>query len=96
MIESIIQSIRHITGLCGESHPSILLSSIGMMSCLIHYIRRLKRKITLAISSSSLHAPHGSEMEEAHYREKENFEKLGPRDSPFPYLPGRYEEEEKF
>ena len=73
MIESLIQSIRHITGLCGESHPSILLSSIGMMSCLIHYIRRLKRKITLAISSSSLHAPHGSEMEEANYREEEKF-----------------------
>ncbi len=96
MIESTILSIQHITGLCGESHPSILLSSIGMMSCLIHYIRRLKRKITLAISNSSLYAPHGSEMEEARYREEENFEKLGPRDFPFPYLPGRYREEEKF
>ena len=95
MIESIIQSIRHITGLCGESHPSILLSSIGLMSCLIHYIRRLKRKITLAISNSSLYAPHGSEMEEARYREEENFEKLGPRDFPFPYLPGRYVEKSK-
>ena len=96
MIESIILSIQHITGLCGESHPSILFGSIGLLSCLIHYISRLKRKITLAISNSSLHAPHGSEMEKAHYREKENFEKLGPRNSPFPYLPGRYEEGSKF
>ena len=95
MIESIIHSIRHITGMCGESHPSILLGSIGLMSCLIHYIRRLKRKITIAISNSSLHAPHGSEMEETHYTEEENFEKLGPRDFSFPYLPGRYEEKSK-
>ena len=69
MIESIIHSIRHITGMCGESHPSILLGSIGLMSCLIHYIRELKRKITLVLLNSSLHAPHGSEMEEADYSE---------------------------
>jgi len=73
MIESIIHSIRHITGMCGESHPSILFGSVGLMSCLIHYIRELKRKINIAIISKSLHAPHGSEMEEANYREEEKF-----------------------
>jgi hypothetical protein len=45
MIESLIQSIRHITGMCGESHPSILLGGIAMMSYGIGLIRRLKERM---------------------------------------------------
>ena len=42
----------------------------------------------------SLYAPHGSEMEEVDYSEEDS-EPLGPDESRIPYLPGRYEENEK-
>ena len=80
--------------MCGESHPSILFGSIGMMSCCIGLIRRLKEKISITLMKRSLYAPHGSEMEEVDYSEEDS-EPLGPDESRIPYLPGRYEENEK-
>jgi hypothetical protein len=65
------------------------------MSCCIGYIRQLKEKITIAIMSKSLHAPHGSEMEESHYAEEDLSDQRSER-PPIPYLPGRYEEVDKF
>ena len=63
-----------------------------MMSYCIGLIRRLKERIL----KSSLHAPHGSEMEETHYSEEDVISNQTSERPPLPYLPGRYEEIDKF
>jgi len=45
MIDSFLHFLKHITGLCGESHPSILMSGAGIISYCIYCIKnKFKRK----------------------------------------------------
>jgi hypothetical protein len=46
MLESLMHFIKHFLGLCGESHPSVLVSGFGFftivtiyISDIIHYIK---------------------------------------------------------
>ena len=32
MIESIIHTLKHLTGLCGEAHPSLIMSGTALMT----------------------------------------------------------------
>ena len=38
MVESIIHFFKHFIGLCGESHPSILVSGFGLVTIIAIYI----------------------------------------------------------
>ena len=38
MFESIIHFFKHFIGLCGETHPSLLVSGVGFFSLLIVYL----------------------------------------------------------
>jgi|TARA_R110000824_G_scaffold349536_2_gene536429 hypothetical protein len=38
MVESIIHFFKHFTGLCGEAHPSILVSGFGLFTIIAIYI----------------------------------------------------------
>jgi|TARA_B100000131_G_scaffold278837_1_gene283618 hypothetical protein len=48
-MESLIHFLKHITGLCGEAHPSILVSGLGFFTVIIVYlndiINYIKEKI---------------------------------------------------
>ena len=38
MFESVIHFIKHFLGLCGESHPSVLVSGFGFFTIVATYI----------------------------------------------------------
>jgi hypothetical protein len=38
MFESFIHFFKHFLGLCGESHPSVLVSGLGFFSLIVIYI----------------------------------------------------------
>ena len=37
-METILHFFKHLIGLCGETHPSILVSGVGFFSLLIVYL----------------------------------------------------------
>ena len=38
MMESFIHFLKHFTGLCGETHPSILVSGLGFFTIIFVYL----------------------------------------------------------
>tara|TARA_Y100000996_G_scaffold354727_1_gene295028 strand:- start:257 stop:412 length:156 start_codon:yes stop_codon:yes gene_type:complete len=38
MFESLIHFFKHFLGLCGESHPSVLVSGFGLFTIIVIYI----------------------------------------------------------
>ena len=43
-MENLIHFIKHALGLCGESHPSLLVSGAGIIGYCIYCIRQIKNK----------------------------------------------------
>ncbi len=43
MLEMIIHAFRHITGLCGEAHPSLLLSGTAFFTYIMYSIKEIIR-----------------------------------------------------
>jgi len=37
-METILHFFKHLIGICGETHPSILVSGVGFFSLLIVYL----------------------------------------------------------
>ena len=37
-METILHCFKHLIGLCGETHPSLLVSGVGFFSLLIVYL----------------------------------------------------------
>tara|TARA_R100001163_G_C4974104_1_gene132866 strand:- start:343 stop:495 length:153 start_codon:yes stop_codon:yes gene_type:complete len=37
-METILHFFKHLIGLCGETHPSLLVSGVGFFSLLIVYL----------------------------------------------------------
>ena len=54
MIETIIHTFRHITGLCGEEHPSLLVGGTAFFTYVVYnvktiilYVKQLVKEIEL-------------------------------------------------
>ena len=45
MIDSIIHFLKHVTGLCGESHPSILMGGVAIAGLFTYCISKIKNLI---------------------------------------------------
>ncbi len=43
-MESIIHFFKHATGLCGESHPSLLVGGAGIMGYCLYCIKTINYK----------------------------------------------------
>ena len=44
MFDSIIHFLKHLIGLCGEPHPSLLMGGFGIVGYCIHYLRQNKNR----------------------------------------------------
>ena len=45
-MDGIIHFIKHLLGICGEPHPSLLFGGVGIISYCIYCIRVAKNKFT--------------------------------------------------
>ena len=45
MIDSIIHFLKHVTGLCGESHPSILMGGVAIAGLFTYCMSKIKNLI---------------------------------------------------
>lgn len=43
MLDTLIHTIRHITGLCGEAHPSLLVSGTAFFTYIMYSIKTIIR-----------------------------------------------------
>tara|TARA_B100000424_G_C22813478_1_gene435511 strand:- start:141 stop:284 length:144 start_codon:yes stop_codon:yes gene_type:complete len=43
-MDNIIHFIKHLLGLCGEPHPSLLMGGFGILGYCLYCIRELKNK----------------------------------------------------
>jgi len=46
VMDSIIHFIKHLLGICGEPHPSLLFGGMGIISYCIYCIKVAKNKFT--------------------------------------------------
>ena len=49
MIDHLMHFLKHVTGLCGEQHPSILVGGAAFFGFLIRYFNNLKYWIVLNV-----------------------------------------------
>lgn len=45
-MDSLIHFLKHVTGLCGEPHPSLLFGGVGIIGYCIYCIKQVKNKVT--------------------------------------------------
>ncbi len=45
-MDGIIHFLKHLLGICGEPHPSLLFGGVGIISYCIYCIRVAKNKFT--------------------------------------------------
>lgn len=44
-MDSILHFIKHVLGLCGESHPSLLFGGVGILGYCVYCFKRIKNKL---------------------------------------------------
>jgi len=44
-MDTIIHFIKHALGLCGESHPSLLMGGVGIIGYCVCYVKVFKNKL---------------------------------------------------
>ena len=67
-MESLIHFLKHITGLCGEAHPSILVSGLGFFTVIIVYLNDIINYIKEKIQVSKYNKP----LDRAYFEKKKN------------------------
>tara|TARA_Y100001937_G_scaffold34276_1_gene48914 strand:+ start:83 stop:226 length:144 start_codon:yes stop_codon:yes gene_type:complete len=44
-MEGFIHFMKHVLGLCGEAHPSLLFGGMGVIGYCIYCVKRIKSKM---------------------------------------------------
>ena len=67
-MESLIHFLKHITGLCGEAHPSILVSGLSFFTVIFVYLGDIINYIKEKIQVSKYNKP----IDRAYFEKKKN------------------------